>query len=60
MRGGGVIVVTVQQWLNNSSASSEPNKAKRKVESTINTESNEQKNIRREIAKFVEVQGHGK
>lgn len=44
---GGVIVVAVQQWLNNSSANNEPNKAKRKVESTINTGSYEQKGIRR-------------
>lgn len=28
---GGMIVVTVQQWLNNISTSNEPNKEKRKL-----------------------------
>lgn len=54
---GGVIVVTDQQQLNNNSDNNEPNKEKRKVECTINTASNERNDIiRREIAKFVEVE----
>lgn len=57
---GGAIVVKLQQWFNNSSASSKPNKEKIKVELTIHTASNEQKDIRREIAKCVEVLLHEK
>lgn len=45
---------------NNCSVSNEPNKEQRKVESTINIESYQQKDMRKEIEKVVDVQGHRK